>query len=739
MTFVNDPLSLVNIFQGTNSTFEFSTGNTLPLMVRPWGMTAWSLQTRAGNWFYHHEDRKCRGIRATHQPSPWIGDYGHFNLMPFAGPVLAEAEARTSSYRWDHSQTGPGGGRLRLLRYGIDVDLAVSSRCMAMRLRYDEGAGEPGLMLSFFAGLCDIEIDPVNRVLRGWTRANSGGVADNYACYVVMRFDRPITECGAGDDMAIKRDRQHYQGDQGQAYVRFDPAHGNVLNVVVATSFISMDQAELNLRNEVAGFDSDHLRREADEQWQALFGRMRIDADVTVAQTFYNALYRASLFPREFYEYDLRDKPIHYSPYDGQIHEGVLYADCGFWDLHRTLYPWLSLFDPQRLGEMIQGWVNAYHEGGWLPKWSSPGYRPAMVGSHSDVVLAEAIVKDIPGFDRQSAYQAILKNATTDGEPRGYYGRLGLQDYDRMGYVPVDQVEHAVSRTLDFAMSDYAVSQAAHALGDETEAMRLRKRSRNYRNVYDADSGFMRGRYSDGRWMTPFDPCDWGGPYCECGAWQCLWAVPHDIEGLAELLGGRKAAVDRLLTMLTMEPRFNIGSYAYEIHEMTEMALADFGTYAHSNQPVHHVLYLFAHLGEPQHTRYWVHRVATELYHPDRLLGDEDNGEMSAWYLFAALGFYPINPAQPAYTLGLPLVRRAELESTDGTILTIIGESDSRRLIESCTVTVDGQLHEHPIVSHGTLTRGASLEFTADKFATDQKASIVEQSDPAVGVGQSNG
>ena len=376
-----------------------------------------------------------------------------------------------------------------------------------------------------------------------------------------------------------------------------------------------------------------------------------------------------------------------------------------------TVYPLLALLDPERLAEIVEGWVQAYREGGWFPKWTSPGYRACMIGTHLDAVIADAVARGITGFDLETAYEAMVKNATQVGDDEGNYGRRGIEAFATLGWVPHDEVEHAAARTQDFAYNDFCVAQVARALGREEEYRRYRERAFYYRNKFNRKTGFMQGRLRDGSWDTPFDEFGWGGAYIEGSAWQCTWAVPHDAAGLIELFGGAEATVAKLDRMLELPPRFEVGSYNFEIHEMTEMAAVNFGQYAHSNQPVHHVLYLYTFAGAAHKTQYWVRRVLEELYSPQAFCGDEDNGEMAAWYVFSALGFYPFCPGHPSYVLGSPLFQKAPVHLADDKELVVEAPDNGADKVYVQRVDIDGAPTAAADVDHATLAAGCRLHF----------------------------
>ncbi|MGF1451310.1 MAG: GH92 family glycosyl hydrolase [Opitutales bacterium] len=620
-----------NVLQGTRSDREFSRGNTLPLIAAPWGMTHWSPQTSEGDWFFHPDHRKLLGIRATHQPSPWIRDYGHFSLLPQSGPLVAELEGAACSFR--DPEYRPYAFSCYLPRYRVGLEMAPTERCAFFRFTFP--AGQPcRVLLRFFeptASLYSVGAHGLNAS----TSANHGGVPENFREHLALQTNATIE---SAEIVA--------NGSNPVLVVEF--AWGTTSEPIVlklGTSFISAEQAAQNHEREIGDLTLEAVCERTKASWNALMERYPAPAGKRFDETVLaSALYRAFLFPRKFHEIDASGNTVHYSTYNGSVCSGPAYTDNGFWDTHRTVYPFLGRFYPDVLPEMLDGWVNAYREGGWFPKWASPGYRACMIGTHLDAVFADAVERGIQGWDVETAYEGLWKHAHEPGDLEGAYGRVGIEDYLRLGYVPADRYEHAASRTCDFAYGDFCIGRIAARLGREDDCAVLMERAQNYRKVFDPRTGFIRGRNADGSFPEHFDPLDWGNPYVEGGAWQCGWAVQHDIPGMIELHGGREAFLQKLDTLLATPPHFNIGTYGSEIHEMAEMAAVDFGQYAHSNQPSHHLLYLFAAAGEPEKTRYWVDRVCRELYTADSFCGDEDNGEMACWYLLALHGIYPMAP-----------------------------------------------------------------------------------------------
>lgn len=691
-----DLLEHVCILQGTDSRHSLSYGNTLPLVAHPWGMHHWTLQTDTGNWLFNAGEPLIQGIRLTHQPSPWIGDYAALCIMPQLGPLQLGVRERASSYRVNDSTLRPDHLSVRLLRYRCQTSLAPSMRGAVIRFEFETDQ-VPRVIIEAPAGRFDARQSGTH-VIDGFTTGNSGGVPDNFAMHYIADFDKPIAK---------------FERVDNSFYVEFARGTQRV-ELRLAGSFISVHQARVTVNSELIGRSFEGIRALARTTWLAHLERFRLDGCTPEQRrTFYSCLYRTLLFPRTFSEIDDAGNELHYSPYDGKVHAGPMYTDTGFWDTHRTLFPWLNWMFPETSGRMVSAFLNAYRQGGWLPQWMSPGYRACMVGTHSDAVLADAVIKNVGGFDAKLALEAMLKHATQECDSAKGHGRAGVRAIDELSYLPADEFHQSVSTTLDYAYDDWCIAQVAAAVGQVDLADRFIGRSARWRALFDAVSGFMRGRRRDGSWVEPFSQYTWGGPYVEGGPWQSSWAVPHDAIGLMRVLGGPEATIAKLDAMLSAPPGFDVGTYPFEIHEMTEMALADFGQYAHSNQPVHNVLWLYPLAGAPEKNQRAVHRVLNELYNagPRGFPGDEDNGEMSAWFIFAALGLYPSCPGSAIYTLGLPWVPRITLEKPDGQLLSI--NTDQRLLSSTGTRVIrriDGQLHRAVTLSHEQLTQANRID-----------------------------
>jgi predicted alpha-1,2-mannosidase len=704
-------VAFVNILQGTDSTSVFSRGNTLPIAAAPFGMAHWTIQTEAKtSWMFQPSARRTQGFRCTHQLSPWLDDYGHAVFMPFRGAVHGEPRSRASSYRPEDAVLTPYSLELFLLRYRARIELVPTERCCLLTADFD--APEPadqnnsiGLIIDVPNTSAPIKAIQGQHQIQFASTASGGGTPANFATYYVVQFPGPWEKL-----------EQHSQSDsdgrqQQMVLVHFKP--GLQLEARIGTSFISYEQALHNLTSEVGSTPRDALRTAAEAQWNKLLSRIEIEgATQQQARTFYSCLYRTMLFPRIFHEPVPGGSGVHhYSAFNGKVEPGVMYADHGYWDVYRAWYPLASILFPERLGEITEAWVNALHEGGWLPQFPAPGYRACMSGSLIDSVMADSIVKGIGTFDREAAYAGLKKHATEAGDPDKGYGRTGIEQYLKLHYVPADVIEQSVAETADAAYGDFCIAQVAKVLGKAQEHQAFMARSAYWRNVYDPGVGFFRGKNADGSWLTPFDAFTWGSPYEEGAAWQHRWDAPHALPELFEAIGGKAAAVQALEAMVSTPPIFHTGVYGQEIHEMSEMAAVPFGQYAHSNQPSHHLLYLFAHAGRPDRTQFWVRRTLNELYSPDSFAGDEDTGSMAAWYILSSLGLYQVCPGLPEYTFGSPLFSKATVQLAGGKTLVVEAPDNSATNVFVRSVAFHGQTRSGITIEHTELVRGGKLTF----------------------------
>ena len=713
---VTEPADYVSTHTGTLSHHAFSTGNTYPAVALPWGMNFWTPQNgRMGDgWAYRYDHNWIRGFKQTHQPSPWINDYGQFVIMPVNDARYVDEDSRASYISHKSETAKPYYYQVYLADHDINVELAPTERAAAFRFTYPE-SGNSGIVIDALDKGSFIKVLREENAIVGYTTKNSGGVPENFRNWFVIKFDKPIAghTLWAGPQTALQGGSE-YEGEHALASVSFATERGEVVNLQAASSFISLEQAWRNLA-EAEGRSFDEIKAAARESWNEVLGRIEVGGGSEEQyRTFYSCLYRATLFPRKFYEIDAEGNPVHYSPYNGQICDGYLYTDTGFWDTFRALFPLLNLVYPSVNEEIQQGLANVARENEFLPEWASPGHRGCMVGNNSASVVADAILKGItPEKDWQTLYDCIVYGTEHVHPEVSSTGRLGHEYYNELGYIPYNVgIHESVARTLEYAYNDWCILQLAKKLGRPQEELdKWEARSNNWKNVFDPSHNLMRGRNLDGSFQEPFSPYKWGGAFTEGNAWHYTWSVFHDVDGLAKAMGGKEVFGQMLDSVFVVPPIYDDSYYGYRIHEITEMQVANMGNYAHGNQPAQHMIYLYNWAGQPQKTQKWVREVMDRLYSstPDGYCGDEDNGQTSAWYVFSALGFYPVCPGSGEYAIGTPLFERALIHLENGETLEINAEGDCP-YIEG--IEIDGRAHDSWFFDHDVLTSGAEITFT---------------------------
>lgn len=716
-------VDLANPLMGTDSSYELSYGNTYPAVAVPWGMNFWTPVTgeMGSGWGYVYDAHKINGIKQTHQPSPWMNDYAAFSLFAETGPLKIKQSERASWFSHKAEEARPYGYKVYLADYDVTAEVVPTNRAAQFRFTFPE-SDDAHILLDAYDKGSMVQIDPARRRITGYARNNSGGVPANFHNYFVAEFDHDFTVTRTWDSNgALNADRKR-EGAHVGAVVSFKTRKGETVGVKVASSFISPEQAVLNLR-EIGRDSFDQTKAKAKAAWETEFQRVQVsDPNERNRRTFYSALYRMLQFPRTFHEIDARGRTVHYSPYDGKVHDGPLFTDNGFWDTWRAVFPWFALMYPELDGQIMQGLVNTYTESGWLPEWASPGHRSVMIGSNSANIIADAYINGVRGFDVEKLYEAMVKNATTsEGRPRDARGRVltavgreGVEYYNQLGYVPYDVgINENAARTLEYATADFSLSRLAAALGKTDDARKYAAQAQNYRKLYDTQTGWMRGRNRDGSWATPFNPLKWGDAFTEGNALHYSWSVMQDPQGLIDLMGGDKAFVDRLDSIFTTPPLFDDSYYGQVIHEIREMQIVDMGQYAHGNQPIQHMPYLYNWAGAPWKTQGRVRDILTKLYSPDPdgYPGDEDNGQTSAWYVFSALGFYPVASATGQYAIGSPLFRHMSLTMPNGRKLVIEAENNGPGNPYIQSATFNGQRHDKPWLTREALQAGGTLRF----------------------------
>ena len=711
-----EPVDYVNPLVGTDSKPSMSNGNTYPAIAMPWGMNFWTPQTgkMGDGWAYTYAADKLRGFKQTHQPSPWMNDYGQFAIMPLTGKLRFTEDDRASWYSHKSEIVKPHYYSVYLADHDITTEITPTERAAMFRFTFPENENSHVVLDALDKGSY-VKIIPSERKIIGYTTKNSGGVPENFKNYFVMVFDKDFesTKTFSGEQLL---EGMEIETDHAGAIVSFKTKRGEVVIAKVASSFIGYDQAELNLK-ELGTDDFDTIKQNGRKAWNKELGRIKVEGgSVDQFRTFYSCLYRSLLFPRKFFEYDANGNVVHYSPYNGQVLPGYMFTDTGFWDTFRALFPFLNLMYPELNSQIQEGLANAYKEGGWLPEWGSPGLRNVMVGNNSASVVADAYLKigNNQNYDIATLYEALIHGANNAG-PLTAVGRAGVDYYNKLGYVPYDvDINENAARTLEYAYDDFTIYQLAKALNKPKKEINLyKKRSLNYKNLFDPETKLMRGKNENGEFMTPFNPFKWGDAFTEGNSWHYTWSVFHDIQGLANLMGGNEAFAAKLDEVFSLPPVFDESYYGFVIHEIREMQVANMGQYAHGNQPIQHMPYLYNFAGQPWKTQYWVRETMDRMYTPapDGYCGDEDNGQTSAWYVFSAMGFYPVCPGTDQYVLGAPLFQKTTLRLQNGKEISINApkNSDTNKYVDE--LTLNGKTYSKNWLSHKELMQGAVLDF----------------------------
>ena len=726
-----EPVDYVSTLVGTESKIELSTGNTYPAVAMPWGMNFWMPQTgKMGNgWAYVYSADKIRGFKQTHQPSPWINDYGQFSILPITGKAEFDQDKRASWFSHKAEIATPYYYRVYLADYDIVAELAPTERACAMRFTYPENDKSFVVVDAFDKGSY-VKILPEKQMIVGYTTKNSGGVPDNFKNYFVVKFDKPFTYKAAVADGTVGEGNTEATCNHAGAIIGFQTKRGEVVNVQVASSFISEEQALRNL-GELKDGCFDRIKAEGRKTWNNVLGKIEIeDQNIDHKRTFYSCLYRSVLFPRSFFEYDAQGKVVHYSPYNGKVLPGYMFTDTGFWDTFRCLFPLLNVMYPSMNTKMQEGLVNAYKESGFLPEWASPGHRGCMVGNNSASIVADAYLKGLRGYDAEELWKAVVHGANNVHPTVSSTGRLGHEYYNKLGYVPYDvKINENVARTLEYAYNDWCIYKFGKALGkSEKELKPFLARSYNYKNVFDPETKLMRGRNKDGKFQTPFSPLKWGDAFTEGNSWHYTWSVFHDPQGLINLMGGKQNFNQMLDSVFNVPPLFDDSYYGGVIHEIREMQIMNMGNYAHGNQPIQHMIYLYGYSGQPWKTQYWIREVMDKLYtaHPDGYCGDEDNGQTSAWYVFSAMGFYPVCPGSNQYVLGVPYFDKLTLHLENGKSLTVTakGNSDDTRYVNA--MTLNGETYNHNYLTHDAVMNGGNIVFDMSTTPNTQRGTLAE-------------
>ena len=725
-----EPVDMVNPLTGTLSKFELSTGNNYPVIALPWGMNFWTPQTgkNGDGWQYTYTADKIRGFKQTHQPSPWMNDYGMFSLMPITGEAVFDEEKRASWFSHKAEIAKPYYYRVYLADYDITTEIAPTERAAMFRFTFPQEEMSYVVLDAYDRGSY-VQIQPEKNRIVGYTTRNSGGVTKDFKNWFIIDFgSRSFDYTSVTDSKEIFTDRKELKDNHTGAIVGFRTGHRDVITARVASSFISLEQAERNL-NELGKKSFDEIASDGRKIWNDVLGRIQVEGgSEEQMRTFYSCLWRSLHFPRRFYEIDDKGNPIHYSPYNGQILPGYLFADTGVWDTFRCLFPFLNLVYPSMNEQMQAGLVNAYLESGYLPEWSSPGHRDCMIGQNSASVVADAYIKGIRVANQDKLWDAVTYGAHHHLD-RSASGRVGHDYYDRLGYVPCNVgIGQNVARTLEYAYNDWSIYTLGKAMGkSEAELAPYKKAALNYANVYNPARKLMCGREEQGAFNADFVPENWSGEFCEGNSWHWSFCVFHDPAGLSKLMGGRDEMTEMMDSVFVLPSYLGLRSRGM-IHEMREMQVMDMGQYAHGNQPIQHMVYLYNWTGQPWKAQYWTREIMDKLYNPnaDAYCGDEDNGQTSAWYVFSAMGFYPVCPGTKQYAMGSPLFQKILVKLENGKTIQIEAPDNNKQTRYVDDVKVNGKSVSRTWLEHDELTKGATIKFQMSskpnkKRGTDEK------------------
>ncbi len=713
---MKDLVQYVNTLQGTDSHFGLSYGNTYPTTGMPYAMHTWSAQTgkNGEGWKYQYFESKIRGFGQAHQCSPWISDYAVYSFMPVSGKLVVNQDERATGFSHDNEMAKPHYYKV-MLDNGITTEMAPTTRCVHFRFSFPKD-NDAYLVLDGYTDMSEVKIDPKKQQITGWVN-NQRFVnnSETFRNYFVLQFDQPFEAYGVWENQRDELFPNQLSGEgKGYgAYIRFNK--GSKVQVKAASSYISYEQAWITLNREL-GKDKnlETTKARGAKTWNELLNRILVEGGTEEQmKTFYSCLFRANLFSRKFYERDENDNPYYYSPYDGKVYPGYMYTDNGFWDTFRSQFPLTNILHPTMQGRYMNALLDAQDQCGWLPSWSAPGETGGMIGNHAISLLTDAWVKGIRTFDPERALRAYANEAMNKGPWGGANGRQGWKEYFELGYVPYPESMGSTAQTLEYAYDDFCGYELARQTGNKFYEEVFSRQMHNYRYVFDPSAGFMRGRGKDGVWQEPFDPYVWGGPYCEGNAWHYTWSVFHDVQGLINLYGSKEKIIAKMDSVFTITNEIKPGTYGSVIHEMKEMELAGMGQYAHGNQPIQHMIYLYSYAGQPWKTQYWARQIMDRLYNSTEkgYPGDEDQGGMSSWYILNALGLYSVCPGTDEYVLGSPLFPKATITMEDGKKFVIEADKNSRENIYIQSATLNGNSLNKNYITYKDILNGGTIYF----------------------------
>jgi predicted alpha-1,2-mannosidase len=693
----------VNALRGSDSSPEFSRGNTFPAVALPFGFNFWTpiTESNSSTWLYQYRAQHISGFGVSHEPSPWTQDHGSIQIMPMFGTLRISPDERKTPFRHANETAHAHYYRVALDAEGITVEFSPTNHASKWRFTYEKAGPTYLLFNSIDKVPGTVAIDASARTVQGYVDQNGPRL------YFFAHIEKAISSS------------QVQPGANVTGWVQLNVVANEAVEMSMATSFISVEQARKNLDLEVNNRSFDQIKQSAASEWARVLGKIEVQgATEDQKVTFYSNLYRAFLYPNSMWE-SVDGKPKHFSPYSNRLADGKIYVNNGFWDTYRAVWPLFSLLSPSKAAEMLEGFVTAFRDGGWVPRWSGPGYLDCMVGSSSDIVFADSYARGVTGFDIRTAYASMLKNALTySAEPSK--GRKGNDRSIFKGYVAVDLVAESTAWTLEDVINDFGIAQIAKALGDTTHYEYFLNRSMRYVTQFSTSAGFFRGKRNNGRWRSPdaeFYPSEWGGEFSEGNAWHYAAAATSDPQGMANLMGGRSRLAEKLDSVFNAPSAFKVGSYGGVIHEMTEAQQTNLGQYAHPNEPIHSMIYMYNYANRPAAAQWRARQVLAQLYESGRgtgrgYLGDEDNGQMSAWYLFSALGFYPASPGHAEYALGSPLFKRAVIHLENGKRFTVSAPENSYKNLFIQSAKLNGVPHTKNYLTHAAIMAGGVLDLT---------------------------
>ncbi len=715
-----NPEEWVNPLMGTDSKYSLSNGNTYPSIGLPWGMNSWTPQTNKNGdgWQYQYSADKIVGFKQTHQPSPWINDYGCFSIMPVTKKIVWKEKDRASWFSHKAETAKPYYYKVYLADANVTAEITPTDRCAIMKFVFPD-TDSAFIVIDAFDKGSAVEIDVKTNTIKGFTTKNNGGVNSNFKNHFIIKCSKPFSYTAVANENNLWEQKNNLSGNHSYAIVGFSTKKGEAVTLNIASSFIDGNQAEINLQREIGDNTFTQTYQSAKLKWHQELSKILVQGGTEEQyKTFYSCLYRVLLFPRKFYEIDNKGNIVHYSPYNGKIENGYLFTDNGFWDTFRAVFPLFTLVYPELNSQIMQGLVNTYKESGWLPEWASPGHRDCMIGSNSASIIADSYVKGIRGYDINTLYEAIIKNSNNEG-PISSVGRKGAAFYNELGYVPYDVgINENAARTLEYAYADFCIAQLTKKLKKpKAEVQLYEKRALNYKNLFDTSHMLMRGKNKNGQFQHPFNPFKWGDAFTEGNSWHYTWSVFQDVNGLKQLMGGSSMMEKMLDSVFALPPVYDESYYGQVIHEIKEMQIANMGQYAHGNQPIQHMIYLYNYCGASHKAQMHVRNVMEKLYKPvpDGYCGDEDNGQTSAWYVFSALGFYPVCPGTDEYVFGSPLFQKATIHLKKGNKFHIEAKNNNSEHQFVQSALLNQQLYKNSYIKHADIVKGGKLIFIMSK------------------------